>query len=176
MTPIDRPGHRTPRPITAERTSPTDIVVTPLTKTEKRVLEQVSLGQDPAAGAAELGMTRPTFNDHVRHIGHKFQVKGPAVKLQMAYVMQQLDLPDPIECTEEFSDEERNLWQAIALHSVPVDISVAAGHGPHGVPGMSEAIKGLMRKTGARSQAHLVRLGHAFGVLDATAPPPPIAL
>ncbi|RLU82594.1 hypothetical protein CTZ27_29650 [Streptomyces griseocarneus] len=150
--------------------SGTDIIVTPLTATEKKVLEQVSLGREVAAGASVLGMKPGTFSGHSGRIGLKLQVKGPAVKVQMGFVAGYLCLPEPIPLPEEFSDAERRVWEAVALHGVAGDIARAAGVDQFDLPA---AVADLMGKAGAVNVAHLVRLGHAFGILSKDATPPP---
>ncbi|TLS46090.1 helix-turn-helix transcriptional regulator [Streptomyces montanus] len=150
----------------------TNIVITPLTPMETQVLEQMSLGCDPDAGAAALSMKRTTFNRHSTQIGLKLQVKGAAVKVHMGYVAGQLTPPDPAVAPEEFDDAEQRLWRALALHDASAEIARAAGVNQFD---LSDAVERLLEKAGAQSEAHLIRLGHAFGLLTTALIPQPSA-
>ncbi|MGW0883262.1 hypothetical protein [Streptomyces sp. NPDC002671] len=150
----------------------TNIIVTPLTITERLVLEQISLGQDPGVGAANLNMARSTFNRHSAQIGHKLQVKTPPVKVQMGLVSGQLPLPETVAAPASFDAKECLLWQAHALHSTAADIAKHAGIEQFDLEG---ATARLVSKAGADNEAHLIRLGHAYGVLTRDDVPPPRA-
>ncbi len=149
-----------------------EILITPLTATERLVLEQISFGHDPGVGAANLRMARSTFNRHSAQIGHKLQVKTPPVKVQMGLVSGQLPLPEILAAPASFDEKERQLWQAHALHSAAADIAKHSGLQQFDLEG---ATASLLLKAGAHNEAHLIRLGHAYGVLTRADVPPPRA-
>lgn len=149
-----------------------ETVITPLTPTERRVLEQISLGHDPGTGSANLAMARNTFNRHSTQIGLKLQVKKPTLKVQMGLVSGQLPLPQSLPAPAEFDEKDRLLWQALALHSAAANI---ARHAKVEQFDLSGNTARLVKKAGAGNEAHLIRLGHAYGLLVTADVPPPCA-
>ncbi|MFD5308537.1 hypothetical protein [Streptomyces ardesiacus] len=147
-------------------------LVTALTPAEQRVLEQISLGLDPGAGAIALGIARGTFNRHSTQIGVKLQVKGAPAKVQMGFVSGALPQPDALPAPVDFDTRERLLWRAIALHSSTAAIATHVKVERFDLPGDTAR---LLDKAGASNEAHLVRLGHAYGVLTTEDVPPPYA-
>ncbi|MEU6331535.1 hypothetical protein ABZ851_30290 [Streptomyces sp. NPDC047049] len=150
----------------------TNLVITPLTNAEQRVLEQLSFGHGPGDGSTNLVMQPTTFNRHSAQIGLKLQVKGLAVKVQMGFVTGQLPLPEAKAAEAEFDKTERRLWRALALHAASADIAKEASIEPFDLPGV---VTTLLEKAGAANEAHLIRLGHAYGVLTQHDVPPPRA-
>ncbi|MFD4476026.1 hypothetical protein ACFWPU_07910 [Streptomyces sp. NPDC058471] len=148
------------------------ILITPLTATERLVLEQISLGHDPDMGSAKLNMARSTFHRHSTQIGRKLHVTTPPVKVQMGFVSGQLPLPESVAAPASFDEKERLLWQAHALHSAAGDIATHAGIEQFDLEGDTAR---LLKKAGAGNVAHLIRLGHAYGVLTCEVVPPPRA-
>ncbi|MEU5239785.1 hypothetical protein ACH4UR_24965 [Streptomyces lydicus] len=149
-----------------------EIVINPLTATEQRVLEQISLGNGPGVGAANLTMARATFTRHSTQIGRKLQAKKAPVKVQMGFVSGQLPLPEVLLAPAEFDENERLLWQAHALHSSVVDIAKHANISQFDLAGDTAR---LLSKAGADNEAHLIRLGHAYEVLTKDHLPQPCA-
>ncbi|GAA2443087.1 hypothetical protein GCM10010433_50380 [Streptomyces pulveraceus] len=145
-------------------------VITPLTATERRVLEEISLGRAPAVGSSNLKMAQATFNAHSTRIGHKLQAKKPPVKVQMGFVTGELPLPEPLSAPAPFDEQERLLWQAHALHHTAAAIAKHARIDQFDLAGDTAR---LMTKAGAGNEAHLIRLGHAYGVLTAIDVPNP---
>ncbi|MDT0616472.1 hypothetical protein [Streptomyces lancefieldiae] len=145
-------------------------VITPLTATERRVLEEISLGHAPAVGSSNLKMARGTFNRHSTQIGHKLQARKPPLKVQMGFVSGELHLPEPLSAPAPFDEQERLLWQAHALHHTAAAIAKHARIDQFDLAG---ATARLMAKAGADNEAHLIRLGHAYGVLTTTDVPTP---
>jgi DNA-binding CsgD family transcriptional regulator len=147
-----------------------DLVITPLTPTERRVLEQISLGRDPGTGSANLTMARSTFNRHSTQIGMKLQVKKSTLKVQMGFASGQLPLPEVLTAPVEFEERDRLLWRALALHSTAVDIAMHAKVEQFDLSGNADR---LAKKAGADNEPHLIRLGHAYGVLTTADVPLP---
>ncbi|MFF9785731.1 hypothetical protein [Streptomyces nigrescens] len=148
----------------------TELVISPLTPTERRVLEQLSLGHDLGVGSTNLTMGRATFNKHLTQIGDKLQVKKSPLKVQMGFASGQLPLPKAVSGLVTFDDDERQLWQAHALHATAADI---AKHAKIERCDLRGDIARLMTKAGASNEAHLIRLGHAYGVLTRSDVPSP---
>ncbi|MYS33602.1 hypothetical protein K388_05943 [Streptomyces sp. KhCrAH-43] len=150
-----------------QRTAP---VITPLTPTERKVLEEISLGRAPADGSANLNMAPGTFSRHSTQIGHKLQAKKPPLKVQMGFVTGELPLPERLPAPEQFTEKERLLWQAHALHHTAATIAQHAGIDQFDLTGESAR---LMAKAEAGNEAHLIRLGHAYGILTTDDVPTP---
>ncbi|MGW2105078.1 hypothetical protein [Streptomyces sp. NPDC001948] len=146
------------------------IIITPLTTTERLVLEQISFGYGPGVGSASLTMARATFNRHSAQIGHKLQVRGAPVKVQMGFVCGELPLPEARLVPTEFDEKERLLWQAHALHSTAAEIARHAKIYQFDLAGDTAC---LVSKAGANAEAHLIRLGHAYGILSTDDVPAP---
>ncbi|PZT76782.1 MULTISPECIES: hypothetical protein [unclassified Streptomyces] len=151
-------------------TQRTTSIITPLTPTERKVLEEMSLGRVPAAGAANLNMTPRTFGRHSTLIGHKLQVKKPSLKVQMGFVTGELPRPAPLPTPEPFTEKELLLWQAHALHHTVAAIARHTGIDQFDLPGYTAH---LIAKAEADNEAHLIRLGHAYGILTTDDVPEP---
>ncbi|MFD8609654.1 helix-turn-helix transcriptional regulator [Streptomyces sp. NPDC059631] len=149
--------------------------ITPLTPTERKVLEEISLGHAPADGSANLNMAPGTFSRHATLIGHKLQAKKPTLKVQMGFVTGELPLPESLPAPEPFTKTERLLWQVHALHHTAAAIA-QAGIDQFDLTGDTAR---LMAKAEAEAEAeadneaHLVRLGHAYGILTTDDVPTP---
>ncbi|MEU6290287.1 hypothetical protein [Streptomyces sp. NPDC046988] len=150
-----------------QRTTP---VITPLTPTERKVLEEVSFGRAPADGSANLNMAPGTFSRHSTLVGHKLQVKKPPLKVQMGFVTGELPLPERLPEPAPFTEKERLLWQAHALRHTAAAIAQHAGIDQFDLTGETAR---LMAKAEADNEAHLIRLGHAYGILTTDDVPTP---
>lgn len=136
---------------------------TSLTPTEIRVLEQLAQGCDTAEAAGKLKISVGTFNGHVGSIGRKLHVGTRAAKVHAAIVTGELPRPARVEPPGDFDPDDVKLWRAVATRSRPQEIADAAGLSRAST---REAIRDLMQRAGATSEAHLVVLGHAYGAIS----------
>lgn len=138
---------------------------TRLTPREVEVLEQVSLGSTNAEAGRALSIETGTVGSYLRAIGDKLHANSRATKVHAALVSDQLRRPDPLEAPCDITDEDRLVWRAVATRPSFEEIARFLA-----VP-KAEAqrrVRDLKARTQARNEAHLIRLGHAYGVLGTT--------
>ncbi|WP_331726214.1 hypothetical protein [Streptomyces sp. NBC_00470] len=141
---------------------------TRLTPAEVRTLASLAAGRTTDEARQELGgISVNTFNDNLRRIGQK-QLKPPrasrASKVNTAYELKDLPLPESAAPPRDIEAEDRKLWIAVATHPSIQGIARAVSLSTSAA---SRRIEELMHRHGALSEPHLVRLGYAYGVLPA---------
>ncbi|MEU7202870.1 hypothetical protein [Streptomyces sp. NPDC045470] len=132
-----------------------------LTPTEVLILTCLANGLTTVAAAAKLRIKPETLMSRLRGVRLKVGDGSRAYVLHRCYTQRLLDLPLPAEAPVLFTHEEQRVWNVIATYPTPV-----------GVPGGATraAIRALMDKAGAKSEPHLVKLGHQYGLLTGPEP------
>jgi DNA-binding CsgD family transcriptional regulator len=133
-----------------------------LTPTEQKVAALIAAGSTPRQAAQELGVSRPTVTDHLNRIGWKTHTTSHAARIHVVLADGQIDPPMAERPAPGFTGAELQLLRALAERSETADIAAAAG-----VPlaNVRPALRSLREKAGASTDAHLVGLGHAWGLL-----------
>ncbi|WP_370417338.1 helix-turn-helix transcriptional regulator [Streptomyces sp. QH1-20] len=134
-----------------------------LTKTEVSVLEHLAEGLTTREVAETMGITPRTLGGHLAHIRDKLIVTDRPVMVHAAYMGEQLQRPDAAEAPGEFTQRDHDLWNLLATKPLP-EIGQSLKVSRHTARGM---IKDLTVRAGARSETHVVKLGHAYGILGA---------
>ncbi|MET8538308.1 hypothetical protein ABZV67_43095 [Streptomyces sp. NPDC005065] len=139
---------------------------TRLIPSEIRTLAALARGLTTEEALEELGISKDTFNGCLRSIRYKQHCSSRASKVRAAYESQDLPLRDPVAAPEPISDEDRQLWIAVAVQPDPQAIADAVY--------LSKAtarkrIAKLMARFEAVTEPHLVTIGYAFGVIPAPA-------
>lgn len=132
-----------------------------LTKTEVNVLEQLAEGLTTREVAEKMGITPRTLGGHLAHIRDKLVVTDRPVMVHAAYMGGQLRRPEAAEAPVEFTKSDHALWKLLATKPL-AEIGQSLHVSRDTARGM---IKDLMVRAGARSDVHLVKLGHAYQFL-----------
>ncbi|MEU7205510.1 LuxR C-terminal-related transcriptional regulator [Streptomyces sp. NPDC045470] len=127
-----------------------------LTPTEVRGLPLLADGKSTAAAAAAMGIKPETLMNHLRRVRNKVGDGSRAHVLHRCYTKRLLPLPMPGETPVFFTLEERRVWTVVATY--PISVRVPGGT-------TRDAIRALMKKAGAASEPHLIKLGHQYGLL-----------
>ncbi|MFB1044245.1 hypothetical protein [Streptomyces chrestomyceticus] len=133
----------------------------PLRPTEVLTLTYLANGLDTVAAAAKLGIKPDALMSRLREVRRKVGDGSRAYVLHRCYMERLLDLPVPDEASVLFTYEEQRVWTVVATYPTPVGV-------PNGAT--RAAIRALMDKAGAKSEAHLVKLGHQWGLLTGPKP------
>ncbi len=128
---------------------------------EVLVLTCLANGKDTVAAASMLRIQPETVMIRLRGVRLKVGAGSRAYVLHRCYTQRLLELPLPAEAPVLFTHEEQRVWTVIATYPTPV-----------GVPGGTTraAIRALMDKAGAKTEPHLVKLGHQYGLLTGPEP------
>ncbi|WP_370417317.1 LuxR C-terminal-related transcriptional regulator [Streptomyces sp. QH1-20] len=136
---------------------------TRLTATEVRVLEAVADGLTNEKRAERLSMGKGTYVGHLTSIRGKLLVSGRAAQVHTAYLNGQLARTEAADAPADFSEEDLRLWHLVATTTAK-EIGQRLNLSEHTTRGR---IRDLMKRAGARSESHLVKLGRAYRVLGA---------
>ncbi|MEU5425907.1 helix-turn-helix transcriptional regulator [Streptomyces olivoreticuli] len=136
-----------------------------LTAREVQVLALVAEGNALGEVAAELSITTGTVSTRLDHARDKLQARSRPAMVHAALVTGELTPPDPAPAPETFTESDRGVWTALATLSTISEIAAALSVSEEAA---KAEIRALIVRTGARDQAHLVYLGHGYGVLDTT--------
>ncbi|MFH0246592.1 LuxR C-terminal-related transcriptional regulator [Streptomyces sp. HK10] len=133
-----------------------------LTPTEQKVAALIAAGSTPRQAAETLGVSRPTVTDHLNRIGWKTHTTSHAARIHVVLANGQIDPPMMERPAPDFTSAELQLLRALAERSETVGIAAASG-----VPlaNVRPALRSLRERAGASTDAHLVGLGHAWGLL-----------
>ena len=138
---------------------------TRLTQAEIRALSALAEGLDTVGALTKLGIGLETFNRTLRNIGDKQHRSSRASKVHAAYLSGELPLPDSLSAPE-ISDEDRELWSALANQP---GLQATADAVVLSRATTKQRIDELVSRYGARSESHLVTLGHSYGVFETAA-------
>lgn len=134
-----------------------------LTRTEVSVLEYFAEGLTTGEVAEKMGIRPGTLTGHMGHIRAKLTVGDRPVMVHAAYMGGQLRRPEAAEAPVAFTKRDHDLWYLLATKPM-AEIAQALYVSRDTARGM---IKDLRARAGALSDVHLVKLGHAYGILGA---------
>ena len=137
--------------------------LTRLTATQQRVAERIAAGQSNREAAAALGMRTGTLSRHVTSIGYRFSVSSRPAKVHVAIDSGQIQAPACPGEAPDFTEADLSLLRAVAVHSEIEQIAASARISP---PAVKSRLQDLVKKAAARNSAHLVGLGHAWGLFE----------
>ncbi|MEU6964346.1 hypothetical protein [Streptomyces chrestomyceticus] len=138
-----------------------------LTPAQMRCLTHLADGLTYFGAACALHIKVDTFRTHMRHIRRKWGNGSSATLVHRAYATGQVALPEAIEAPVVFDAAELRLWKAVAEHPSPSEIAQALGM----VRGDArKAVYALLDKAGAKTEPHLVKIGHQYGLLSGPEP------
>ncbi|QCD59220.1 DNA-binding protein [Streptomyces hawaiiensis] len=143
----------------------TSAPITPLTPTLQRVAQHLADDLTPREIATRTGLSAVTVRQYVRDIRESLHCPPrckPPVIVHRLFAAQQVAPPTTDRPTPKLSPEQQLLLQAVAEHSNPHDIAVAAKIAPADVRAAHDE---LLDKTGAANTTQLVVLAHAWGLL-----------
>ncbi|WP_206505961.1 hypothetical protein [Streptomyces chrestomyceticus] len=128
---------------------------------EVLTLTHLANGLDTVAAAFKLGIKPETLMIRLREVRRKVGDGSRAYVLHRCYMERLLALPVPDETSVLFTPEEQRVWTVVATYPTPVGV-------PNGAT--RAAIRALMDKAEAKSEPHLVKLGHQWGLLNGPKP------
>jgi DNA-binding CsgD family transcriptional regulator len=133
-----------------------------LTPTQRKVAALIAAGSTPRQAADALKVSRPTVTEHLNRIGWKVHATSHAARIHAVLADGQIDPPTTGRPVPDLTSAELQLLRALAEHCATADIAAATG-----VPlaDVKPTLRSLQKKTGANTEAHLVGLGHAWGLL-----------
>ncbi|MDF9868596.1 helix-turn-helix transcriptional regulator [Streptomyces atroolivaceus] len=143
----------------------TNAPITPLNPTRQRVAQHLMNGLSPRDIATQTGLTDHTIRQYVRDIRASVHCPPrckPPVLAHFLLAAQQVTPPPTGRPAPDLSPEQRLLLHAVAEHSTPRDIALAAKIAP---ADLRSAHDELLDKTGAVDATQLVTLAHAWGLL-----------
>ncbi|MFF5273715.1 DNA-binding protein [Streptomyces sp. NPDC000133] len=141
--------------------------ITPLKPTLQRIAQHLVDGLTTRDIATRTGLSAHTIRQYARDIRQSVHCPPrckPLVVVHFLLAAQQVTPPTTDRPTPELNPEQQLLLQAVAEHSTPRDIALAAKIAPADV---RSALDELLDKTGAADAARLVVLAHAWGLLGA---------
>jgi DNA-binding NarL/FixJ family response regulator len=145
----------------------TSAPITPLTPTLQRIAQHLANGLTPQEIATETGLSAATVRQYVRDIRESLHCPPrckPPVIVHRLFVVQQVASPPADRPVPELSAEQLLLVRAVAEHSNPRDIAVAAKIAP---ADLRAALDQLLADMGARDTTQLVILAHGWKLLSA---------
>ncbi|MEU2354423.1 helix-turn-helix transcriptional regulator [Streptomyces misionensis] len=139
-----------------------------LTPGERRVAEQLVHGRNIPSIAYRLFLSTHSVASHLRSMRRKLGCPGssPAVLVHALLTAQAVPPPAPGGDAPDFTPGECTVIRAIAEHTRNGNIGSAIGVRASDVRTEVDAV---VNKAGARSQAHLVGLAHAWHILGTSA-------
>ncbi|MFC9463736.1 LuxR C-terminal-related transcriptional regulator [Streptomyces coelicoflavus] len=145
--------------------------ITPLTPTLRRVAQHLANGLSAQEIATQTVLSPVTIRQYLRDIRESLHCPPrckPAVIVHRLFTTQQVASPTADRPAPSLTPEQRLLLGAIAEHSDPRDIAVAAKLAP---ADQRAALDQLLADTDARDTTHLVILAHSWKLLptDTTA-------
>ncbi|CAM5317544.1 hypothetical protein STENM36S_05401 [Streptomyces tendae] len=166
-------GPAAPLPVTnhpAERDTVTPPVttkapITPLTPTLRRVAQHLANGLTAQEIATQTVLSPVTVRQYLRDIRESLHCPPrckPPVIVHRLFTTQQVVPPTTDRPAPTLSPEQKQLLRAVAEHSDPRDIAVAAKLAP---ADQRAALDQLLADTGARDATHLVILAHGWKLL-----------
>ncbi|MFF9060805.1 LuxR C-terminal-related transcriptional regulator [Streptomyces sp. NPDC014882] len=150
-------------------TSPvtTSAPITPLTPTLLRVAQHLAHGLAPKDIGAQTGLSAETVRQYMRDIRESLHCPPrckPPVMVHRLFATQQVAVPAPDRPAPQFSPEDLLLLRAVAEHSNPRNVALAAKLAP---ADLRAALDQLLVDTGAKDTTQLVILAHGWNLLTA---------
>lgn len=143
----------------------TSAPITPLTPTLQRVAQHLANGLSAQEIATQTVLSPVTVRQYLRDIRESLHCPPrckPAVIVHRLFTTQQVASPTAGRPAPSLTPEQRVLLRAVAEHSDPRDIAVAAKLAP---ADQRAALDQLLADTGARDATHLVILAHGWKLL-----------
>jgi DNA-binding NarL/FixJ family response regulator len=140
---------------------------TPLSPAQQRVAQQLVDGLTPRDIAAKTGLTATTVRQYVRDIRDNLHCPPRCaipVIVHFLFTAKEAEPPTTDKPAPDLSPEQQLLLQAVAEHSKPGDIALAAKIAPADVRSARDA---LLDKTGSADATQLIVLAHVWGLLGA---------
>ncbi|MER6526616.1 LuxR C-terminal-related transcriptional regulator [Streptomyces hygroscopicus] len=145
----------------------TSAPITPLTPTLQRVAQHLAKGLTPQEIATQTKLSAATVRQYVRDIRESLHCpprSKPPVIVHRLFATQQAASPAADRPTPQLSPLQLLLLRAVAEHSNPRDIAVAAKIAP---ADLRAALDQLLADTGAQDTTQLVILAHGWKLLTA---------
>ncbi|MET8123990.1 DNA-binding protein [Streptomyces sp. NPDC005231] len=145
----------------------TSAPITPLKPTHQRVAQHIVDGLTTQDIATRTGLSPHTVRQYVRDIRVSVHCPPrckPQVFAHFLLAAEQVTPPTTDRSAPELNAEQLLLLKAVAEHSAPRDIALAAKIAPADA---RSALDALLDETGAADVAQLVVLAHAWGLLGA---------
>lgn len=139
--------------------------ITSLPPAQQRVAQQLVEGLSPRTIAAKAGVTIGTVRQYMRDIRTNLHCPPRCATPALVHCLctaKEVELPPTDMPLPDLSPEQKRLLQAVAEHSKPRDIALAAKIAPADV---RSALNELMDKTGTANATQLVVLAHTWGLL-----------
>ncbi|RSO26417.1 hypothetical protein DMH15_29535 [Streptomyces sp. WAC 06725] len=133
-----------------------------LRPTPLQCLTHLADGLETVDVARELDIKLRTFHSHMNHVRRTFGPGSYASWLHRAYLTRQIPLPKAVAAPIAFTRQELRLWTALAIRPDLLAVAAAAGLTR---PRARGAIRDLAEKAKARTEPHLIKLGHAYRLL-----------
>lgn len=145
----------------------TSAPITPLKPTLRRIAQHLVDGLTTQDIATRTGLSANSIRQYIYEIRRSVHCPPrckPPVLLHFLYTAQEAELPPADRPVPDLSPEQGRLLRAVAEHSKPRDIALAANIAPADV---RSALNELLDKTGTADATQLVVLGHTWGLLGA---------
>ncbi|MCX4393191.1 DNA-binding protein [Streptomyces sp. NBC_01767] len=145
----------------------TSAPITPLKPTHQRVAQHLVDGHTAQDIATRTGLSPHTVRQYVRDIRVSVHCPPrckPQVLVHLLLAAEQVAPPTPERPAPELNSEQQQLLKAVAEHSTPRDIALAAKIAP---ADLRSALDELLDETGAADVTQLVVLAHAWHLLGA---------
>ncbi|MGW3692426.1 helix-turn-helix transcriptional regulator [Streptomyces sp. NPDC005149] len=145
----------------------TSAPITPLKPTHQRVAQHLVDGLTTQDIATRTGLSPHTVRQYVRDIRVSVHCPPrckPQVFVHFLLAAEQVAPPATDRSAPELNAEQQLLLKAVAEHSTPRDIALAAKIAPADA---RSALDALLDETGAADVTQLVVLAHAWGLLGA---------
>ncbi|MEW2550314.1 LuxR C-terminal-related transcriptional regulator [Streptomyces zhihengii] len=143
----------------------TSAPITPLTPTLLRVAQHLAGGLAPKEIGAQTGLSAETVRQYMRDIRESLHCPPrckPPVIVHRLFATRQVAAPTADRPTPQFSPEDLLLVRAVAEHSDPRDVALAAELAP---ADLRAALDQLLADTGAKDNTQLVILAHGWNLL-----------
>ncbi|MFE9974024.1 LuxR C-terminal-related transcriptional regulator [Streptomyces hirsutus] len=145
----------------------TSAPITPLTPTLQRVAQHLANGLTAQEIATQTALSPVTIRQYIRDIRESLHCPPrckPPVIVHRLFVDQQVAPPTADSPVPTLRSDQLLLLRAVAEHSDPRDIAVAAKLAP---ADQRAALDQLLTDTGAQDTTHLVLLAHGWNLLTA---------
>ncbi|NEB88918.1 DNA-binding protein [Streptomyces anulatus] len=146
---------------------PISAPITPLNPAQHRVAQQLVEGLSTQEIAAKNGLAIETIRQYVRNIRRSLHCPPrckPHVLVHYVLAAGQVTPPATERPLPVLDEAQRLLLRAVAEHSAPRDVALAAKIAP---ADLRTALYELLDTTGADTVTQLVVLAHAWGLLGA---------
>ncbi|MCX4501172.1 LuxR C-terminal-related transcriptional regulator [Streptomyces anulatus] len=143
----------------------TSAPITPLNPAQQRVAQQLVDGLSTQEIAARNSLSIETIRQYVRDVRRSLHCKPrckPHVLVHYVLAAEQVTPPATERPMPVLNEAQRLLLRAVAEHSAPRDVALAAKIAP---ADLRTALYELLDTTGADTVTQLVVLAHAWGLL-----------